>query len=350
MEDIKKDESAAPEQETKEQGDAVNVQNEPVIQKDNEKEQSGAKKFNLKNIDWKKISWKKILGIVGNVVLYMFLILCIVAVVFSVIIKKNNDGVVNIFGYQARIVISDSMGKSNKTYSQIKKYKIKDIPIKSLIFIKTVPEDEDKAEEWYANLKVGDVLTFKYTYIRQETITHRIVDIYKKDDGSGWIIKLKGDNESDNTGTLEQTIDTSNPYSTNYVIGKVVGTNHLFGCILTFVKKPIGIVLLVILPCVIIIILEIIRLFTFFSQEKNKKIQSEKQQSQNEIEELKKKLAALEQGNQNNSNSQNNLEPKQEDLDNKAESVSSDENSKLDTNNNLEDSEKSKAENKNTKK
>ena len=68
------------------------------------------------------------------------------------------DGAVNFFGYEMRTVLSDSMEKCDET--DVSGFEIKDIPVKSLVFTETVPTGE-AAEEWYANLKVGDVLTFK---------------------------------------------------------------------------------------------------------------------------------------------------------------------------------------------
>ena len=74
--------------------------------------------------------------------------------------------------HQIRIVTSESMEKGSKETNQ---YKIKSLPLKSMIIIEQV--DNNHEYEWYQSLKVGDVLTFKYVYIKQETITHRIINI-----------------------------------------------------------------------------------------------------------------------------------------------------------------------------
>ena len=254
-------------------------------------------KVDNQNENTKKFNWKKAGGILGNVLLYTFLVFCLFTVVISVFLKKNSDGAVTVFGHQLRIVVSDSMAKCDETYNSIKKYKIKDIPVKSLVIVKVMPDDEAKADKWYENIKEGDVLTFRYTYTKQETITHRVVSSKRNPNGDGWIITLKGDNKaSANSETLEQVIDTSIPNNTNYVIGKVVGTSYFLGSILTFIKQPLGIFLLIIIPCLIIIIMEVIRLVNFFAEEKKEKLESENQKNKDEIEELKKKLALLEQG------------------------------------------------------
>ena len=162
---------------------------------------------------------KKVLKITANVLTYVFLALCIVAIFLTISAKKNGDGL-TILGKQFRLVVSESMEKSE--FTDVSDFEIKDIPLGSLVFVEVVPEDETQKAKWYDGLKEGDVLTFRYTYTTQITITHRIVDI--RDNGKGgYFIDLKGDNKTSSTSsTLEQTIDTSED-GLNYVIGKVTG-------------------------------------------------------------------------------------------------------------------------------
>lgn len=235
---------------------------------------------------------RKIFSVILNMLVYLFFALCIVALFISINAKKDTDGAVNVFGMQMRIVLSPSMEKSEQT--DVSGYPIKDIPVKSVVFIQTVPKDASKAEKWYADLKVGDVLTFKYAYIRQEVITHRIVEITEKPSG-GYIIKLEGDNKSSNSDTMKQVIDTSEIDSFNYVIGKVVGVSHFFYFLLTVVRNPIGIFCIIIIPCLIIIILEIVKIIDVFQGNKKKKEQAKQIEKDEEIEALKQKVAELEQ-------------------------------------------------------
>lgn len=234
----------------------------------------------------------QLLNVFANIFIYVFLGLSIILLCLSITSKKDKDDAINIFGYQMRIVISPSMEKNENTYNEIKKFKIKDLKVKSLVFIKKVSDNEDL---WYENIKKGDVLTFRYTYDnKQETITHRVIDIYKNESGMGYTIKLQGDNRDNNDSVAIQTIDTSDENSTNYVIGKVVAKSYFFGLLIYSLKQPIGIVLLVIAPSLIIIILEIIRIINYINEEKKKKIIEEKNKQQDEIEDLKRKLASLE--------------------------------------------------------
>lgn len=249
---------------------------------------------------------KNVLKTMANVLTYVFLALCIVAIFLTISAKKSGDGL-TILGKQFRLVVSESMEKSE--FTDVSDFEIKDIPLGSLVFVEVVPEDETQKAKWYDGLKEGDVLTFRYTYTTQITITHRIVDI--RDNGKGgYFIDLKGDNKTSSTSsTLEQTIDTSED-GLNYIIGKVTGQSLFLGQIITTLQTPLGMILIVILPCLAIIAYDLIKIIMLFTENKKKKAEEERtrleneraiamdesERQRNEIEELKRKLAALESG------------------------------------------------------
>ena len=238
-----------------------------------------------------KAKTKKIGKIVLDIVLYVFLAICIFLVFVTVLSKRDSDGAAEVFGYQMRVVTSNSMSKSE--YTDVSDYKIKDIPIRSMVFVKTVPDDPNEANAFYSSLKVGDVLTFRYVYTTQVTITHRITSITEKETG-GFIIELEGDNKSSEDGQLTQVIDTSIPNSTNYVIGKVTGQARLFGLIMSFLMKPAGIILLIILPCAIIILIEVLKIVNMMAADKRLREQEELDKKESELEELRRRLAEME--------------------------------------------------------
>lgn len=257
---------------------------------------------------------RKILSIALDVILYAFLILCVFVLIVS-LTSKRNDGAANLFGYEMRIVVSPSMEKSEYS-ADVSQYKIKDIKTKSVVFVERVPEDEEKAKDWYAALKVGDVLTFRYVISSsQETITHRITEITPTE--TGYVIKLQGDNRTEGSTVDTQTIYTSSadyPNQNaiyNYVIGKVVGQSTFIGYILYAISQPVGLACIVIVPCAIIIIWQIVRVAAVIGEDRKKKAavkiaeaeriaaaESEEREKQAlELEELKRKLAQLERQN-----------------------------------------------------
>lgn len=234
---------------------------------------------------------KKIGKITLDVLLYIFLAICIFSVFVTVLSKRDSDGAAEIFGYQMRVVTSDSMAESN--FTDVSAYKIKDIPIRSMVFVKVMPDDPAKADEFYRSLKVGDVLTFRYVYTTQVTITHRITAITEKDAG-GFIIELAGDNKNSEDGQLTQVIDTSIPNNTNYVIGKVTGQVYLLGLLMSFLMQPVGIILCIIMPCLVIILLEVLKIARILGADKKQREQEENAKKDDELEELRRRLAELE--------------------------------------------------------
>ena len=234
---------------------------------------------------------KKVAKIALRVLLYLFIAICIIALLITIISKKDADGTVTLFGYQMRVVVSPSMEKCDETYDSIKQYDIKDIPTRSMVFIDNVPEDAAEASAWYDDIEIGDVLTFKYVYTRQETITHRVTG--KEPIDGGYIITLTGDNKATDSTTLTQVIDTSKTNSTNYVVGKVVGQSYPLGLLISALRSPLGLVFLVILPALIIMILEIIHVVQLLNEDKRKARKTAQQQQADELAELRRQIAAL---------------------------------------------------------
>ena len=237
-----------------------------------------------------KAKVKKISKIVLNVLLYIFLAICILSVFLTVFSKRESDGAVEIFGYQMRVVTSESMAECELT--DVSEYKIKDIPLRSMVFVKVMPDDPAEANAWYKDVQVGDVLTFRYVYANQVTITHRVTSITEK--GDGYVIELAGDNKNSTDGQLTQVIDTTIPNNMNYVIGKVTGQAYLLGVILSFLMQPLGIVLVIIVPCFFIMLLEVIKIVKVIDSEKKSKEDEEKAKKEAELEELRRKVAELE--------------------------------------------------------
>ena len=211
------------------------------------------------------MSGVKIGRILCDIIIFIFLVVCIFSVLVTVLSRKNSDGAAEVFGYQMRVVTSDSMAECEHT--DVSAYKIKDIPVRSMVFVKMMPQTPAEADAFYRSLQVGDVLTFRYVYTTQITITHRITSITEKDTG-GFIIELTGDNKNSEDAHLTQVIDTSIPNNTNYVIGEVVGHSYLLGFVMSFLKQPAGIVLFIIVPCFIIIMLEVLKIAKVLEEDK----------------------------------------------------------------------------------
>ncbi len=244
--------------------------------------------FNVKDFHMdttvKKSTWKKVLDIIYYIFLGIFLLLAIV----SVTSRITNGKIGNT---QFLVVASSSMdGEKQEDYS------IKTIPVKSLIAIDLVKDG--KEEDFYSQLKKGDVLTFNYVSLNNVTITHRIISDPVKDSSGVYKFELRGD------AVEESEIQTV--YSdgrTGEILGKVTYVSLPLGQIYFFIASKLGTMLLVVLPCSLIAIIEICRIIRLVSEQRNKK-KEEKERVENEakdkeIEELKRQLM---EANKNKSN------------------------------------------------
>lgn len=238
----------------------------------------------------------KALQIAGDVLFCLIIAFALFVLIISVSAKRDADGTANVFGYQLRFVRSGSMEKCDQT--DVSGYKIKSIPVKSCVFIKKAPapEDQQALNEWCSALSVGDVLTFQYSKygaanIQDKVITHRIVKIEPKE--GGYIITLEGDNKNDTGSVGQQVIDTTKADGLDYIIGKVEGQSYFLGLCVYALKSPVGLVFIIIVPCMIVIAYEVIKIITVLNKDKKDRQQQEKTAKEDEIALLRKQLEEL---------------------------------------------------------
>ena len=236
------------------------------------------------------------LQIAGDVLFCLIIAFALFVLIISVSAKRDADGTANVFGYQLRFVRSGSMEKCDQT--DVSGYKIKSIPVKSCVFIKKAPapEDQQALNEWCSALSVGDVLTFQYSKygaanIQDKVITHRIVKIEPKE--GGYIITLEGDNKNDTGSVGQQVIDTTKADGLDYIIGKVEGQSYFLGLCVYALKSPVGLIFIIIVPCMIIIAYEVVKIITVLNKDKKDRQQQEKTAKEDEIALLRKQLEEL---------------------------------------------------------
>ena len=236
------------------------------------------------------------LQIAGDVLFCLIIAFALFVLIISVSAKRDADGTANVFGYQLRFVRSGSMEKCDQT--DVSGYKIKSIPVKSCVFIKKAPapEDQQALKEWCSALSVGDVLTFQYSKygaanIQDKVITHRIVKIEPKE--GGYIITLEGDNKNDTGSVGQQVIDTTKADGLDYIIGKVEGQSYFLGLCVYALKSPIGLIFIIIVPCMIVIAYEVIKIVTVLNKDKKDRQQQEQTAKEDEIALLRKQLEEM---------------------------------------------------------
>lgn len=261
---------------------------------------------------------QKILDVVATVIVVIVVILAVLVLIITLTSKKSPDGATNIFGYQMRTILTGSMEKCKHDdpneecdHLDVSEYEIGHLPVNTMIFIELVPTDKASADKWYDGLNKGDVLTFQYSGIG--VVTHRIIDKQPTGNG-GWRIDLMGDNRGSDGTAGVQTIITDKQ-GTNYVIGKVVAQNEFLGNVVYMIKQPLGAILIIFIPCLVIAVIEVIKIISIIVQskkEKDKELQEAKQAEndavKNDIEELKKQIALAQQSLLQNNGMQDNAE------------------------------------------
>ncbi len=133
-----------------------------------------------------------------------------------------------------------------------------------------------------ADYKIGDVITFGPYSKTQAPVTHRISDI--KVQGGESVYITKGDaNESPDMREIVK----------NDIVGKVLFSVPYVGYAVEFAKKPVGFVLIIVVPALAIIYDEIRKIWQEILKLRNKKKDTEQDKEiarlKEEIEELKEK-------------------------------------------------------------
>ena len=250
---------------------------------------------------------KRTLSITGYILLFLLLILDVLLIIGKL---NSTNGVSNFFGTEVYTVLTGSMEGSEEFYAEHPEYSIKSCPIDSAIFVERAPEpiydgDSDELkitkqeaiDNYYSNIKVGDVLTFIYQHGRSYIITHRIIDIQVNN--GVYKFTLRGDNP-----TGDKTITSSSPTQevqsdSGLVIGKVKGVNVPLGkFIVHFLNNKLAFGLVVLIPAGALFAFEVVRIILVLTEDKREKktleLKAKNAEKEALIEELRKKVEELE--------------------------------------------------------
>ena len=192
-----------------------------------------------------KSTLKKTLGVVGNVLMWIFIVFVVVITVLAFAAQANPDGVPSIGGVCILTVQTPSMEPT---------FYAGDI----IIGKKISPEEMQ-------NLKVNDIITYKGDITgsgnRDELNTHRIIEVITDADGKITGYRTQGDH---NTMADKNTVDWQ------FVICKYEGTRIAgLGKVLSFLQQPTGFLLVIVLPLVVFFLFELVIFIRKFVEVKN---------------------------------------------------------------------------------
>ncbi len=207
---------------------------------------------------------KKLYNFVAKVFLYsVILIMVFLGVLFFTYaldyaknISKGNYKPL----YGAFVIISPSM--------------VPTIKVQDAVVVKNVPANK---------LRKGDIITFVSTDSRYAglTVTHRIIDIEKSEDGK-LLFRTKGDNNNtpDDALVVEDNID-----------GRVFLKIPKIGYLQYFLSQAYGWIICIVVPCLLVVAIEIVKIFKAArnsiigkKEKKNLNFKTKKQREINKVE------------------------------------------------------------------
>ena len=203
---------------------------------------------------------EKILKIVKNVfvsIVVAFSVFMMIFTIFTVTTVDRNDR--SVFGLRFYVVLTDSMSKSDKNADMDVHFNAGDI-----IFVKNV---KDKTK-----LEAGDIIAFMSSNSESygATITHMIREVKRTDDGKILGYVTFGTNTDTNDEALVEPA---------YVLGKYAGRLPGVGHFFEYLRSPIGYVIFILVPFILLILyngINAIRLFRRYKREQNAILEAER--------------------------------------------------------------------------
>ena len=249
----------------------------------------------------KKSTSRKAVDVIEWILIVLLALFDILILIMRINMPSQDSGM-NLFGNEVRIVLTGSMEGSEEFYASHPEYEIQSLPVDSAVTVRTVPTDEREQEEFYSDMKVGDILTFYYQLgSKAIPVTHRIVNIDAHTGTNGneiYRFTCMGDNP-----TGDQTVSKFSPTQevssdSGLVIGKVTGVSVGLGWFLVhFVQNRMVVVFVVIVPCFAMMVYELVKVFMVIRKDKDSKAKAEAQArldaQRSEVEELKKQIEEL---------------------------------------------------------
>lgn len=219
----------------------------------------------------------KALKIIGRMITWAIVILAVCMMVFTIVSVSSFDRVdINLFGYKAFIVLSDSMSKT-------------DFDAGDLVLVKEVDPN---------TLKEGDIIAYtsQNTSNFGETVTHKIRKTTTDAGGNPGFVTY-----GTTTDTNDETIVTY-----EYVLGKYQTHIPKVGKFFQFLKTTPGYIICILVPFLILILIEGIRCISLFKKYKSeqqaelqaerKKLEADRAETRRMMQELlamKKEMAQL---------------------------------------------------------
>lgn len=177
---------------------------------------------------------KRVLKVLSGLMTALLVVLLGVVMILAVSARRSPDGISTILGLKVLSVLSGSMEPAIHTGD--------------VILVRPLTQQDV--------IREGDVITFRAKDNKDMLITHRVIGIASVN-GKPAAYVTKGDNNDS---------PDSVPITRDQILGVYRFRVPYFGYIASFIRKPVGIVLFVILPGLILIGMEFRKIWSAVSE------------------------------------------------------------------------------------
>ena len=211
----------------------------------------------------KTVDVKKILSIVGNVLVWAFVILSLVITAMVFTAQKSEDGVPALFG---KSLITIETGSMDPTYMP-----------GDMVFMTKLTREEKM------NLQVGQIITFRTSIDINGDGKPGDLNTHRIEEGRGETLSFvtKGDHNpyADNVGDNPYTVHVDDIIGVCTEDGKIRG----LGNVINFLSSSLGFFLCIVLPLILFFLYELYNFITVLMAERKKTASANAAETEEEI-------------------------------------------------------------------
>ena len=201
---------------------------------------------------------KKTLGVIVDVIIWVFVILCVGVSIVAVSASSNAKNVPTVGGTCFLNVKTESMDAAKP--AGVPEDKPSGFSAGTMLLSKYIAEDDAAVDA----LEVGDIITFEMKLPGSDTVdynTHRITAIERNENGTLVSVTTKGDNNE---------LEDGDKVSRSNIIAVYTGSKiPVLGKVLDFLRTRVGFGVCILLPLVLFFIYQVVKFVMAFISVKN---------------------------------------------------------------------------------
>lgn len=201
---------------------------------------------------------KKTLGVIVEVIIWVFVIFCVGVSIVAVSASSNAKNVPTVGGTCFLNVKTESMDAAKP--ADVPADKPSGFSAGTMLLSKYIAEDEAAVDA----LEVGDIITYEMKLSGSDTVdynTHRITSIERNENGTLVSVTTKGDNN--------ELVDGGSVSRSNIIAVYTGSKIPVLGKVLDFLRTRVGFGVCILLPLVLFFIYQVVKFVMAFISVKN---------------------------------------------------------------------------------